>query len=127
MLSLRSVAPVVAARDGSEYPFVMPEMCPSCGAQLAHKKEADVWTCGVPTKRAPNSADYREGLRTWVHVRPWILRLGGRAALALTQPENNRDEVAAALAGGDVVLLEDGTQLRLAGVERLTHAELIAI
>ena len=52
--------------------------------------------------------------------------LGDEAALALTQPENNRDEVAAALAGGDVVLLEDGTQLRLAGVEHLTHAELIA-
>jgi DNA ligase (NAD+) len=38
------VAPVVALRDGSERPFVMPSTCPSCGSALAPAKagEADL-------------------------------------------------------------------------------------
>ena len=119
------VAPVVAARDGSEYPFVMPEVCPSCGTSLAPQKEGDVdLRCpnqaGCPAQITERIAHL--GARSALDIEG----LGDEAALALTQPENNRDEVAAALAGGDMVLLEDGTQLRLAGVEHLTHAELIA-
>lgn len=36
------VAPVVQLRDGSEVPFVMPSVCPSCGADLAPAKVGDV-------------------------------------------------------------------------------------
>ena len=35
------VAPVVAMRDGSERPFVMPTHCPSCGTELRPEKEGD--------------------------------------------------------------------------------------
>ena len=35
------VGPVVALRDGSERPFVMPTECPSCGTRLAPEKEGD--------------------------------------------------------------------------------------
>lgn len=35
------VAPVVALRDGSERPFVMPSTCPSCGSVLAPAKAGD--------------------------------------------------------------------------------------
>lgn len=35
------VAPVVALRDGSERPFVMPSVCPSCGSALAPVKAGD--------------------------------------------------------------------------------------
>ena len=35
------VAPVVALRDGSERPFVMPSVCPSCGSALAPAKAGD--------------------------------------------------------------------------------------
>lgn len=35
------VAPVVALRDGSECPFVMPSVCPSCGSALAPAKAGD--------------------------------------------------------------------------------------
>lgn len=35
------VAPVVALRDGSEHPFVMPSTCPSCGSALAPAKAGD--------------------------------------------------------------------------------------
>jgi DNA ligase (NAD+) len=35
------VGPVVALRDGSERPFVMPTVCPACGTALAPEKEGD--------------------------------------------------------------------------------------
>lgn len=35
------VTPVVALRDGSERPFVMPSTCPSCGSALAPAKAGD--------------------------------------------------------------------------------------
>jgi DNA ligase (NAD+) len=35
------VGPVVALRDGSERPFVMPTHCPACGTRLAPEKEGD--------------------------------------------------------------------------------------
>ncbi|HKC27209.1 MAG TPA: NAD-dependent DNA ligase LigA, partial [Jatrophihabitans sp.] len=35
------VGPVVALRDGSEHPFVMPTHCPACGTALAPEKEGD--------------------------------------------------------------------------------------
>ncbi|PZS27987.1 MAG: DNA ligase (NAD(+)) LigA [Pseudonocardiales bacterium] len=35
------VGPVVALRDGSERPFVMPTLCPACGTELRYEKEGD--------------------------------------------------------------------------------------
>lgn len=118
------VAPVVAARDGSEYPFVMPENCPSCGTKLAPQKEGDVdLRCpnqaGCPAQITERIAHL--GARSALDIEG----LGDEAALALTQPEANRDEVAAALAAGRSVFLENGTALRMEKTAELTHGELI--
>ena len=118
------VAPVVAARDGSEYPFVMPENCPSCGTKLAPQKEGDVdLRCpnqaGCPAQITERIAHL--GARSALDIEG----LGDEAALALTQPEANRDEVAAALAAGRTVFLEDGTALHMEKTAELTHGELI--
>ena len=118
------VAPVVAARDGSEYPFVMPESCPSCGTKLAPQKEGDVdLRCpnqaGCPAQITERIAHL--GARSALDIEG----LGDEAALALTQPEANRDEVAAALAAGRTVFLENGTALRMEKTAELTHGELI--
>ena len=118
------VAPVVAARDGSEYPFVMPQNCPSCGTKLAPQKEGDVdLRCpnqaGCPAQITERIAHL--GARSALDIEG----LGDEAALALTQPEANRDEVAAALAAGRTVFLENGTALRMEKAAELTHGELI--
>lgn len=118
------VAPVVAARDGTEYPFVMPENCPSCGTKLAPQKEGDVdLRCpnqaGCPAQITERIAHL--GARSALDIEG----LGDEAALALTQPEANRDEVAAALAAGRTVFLENGTALRMEKTAELTHGELI--
>ena len=118
------VAPVVAARDGSEYPFVMPENCPSCGTKLAPQKEGDVdLRCpnqaGCPAQITERIAHL--GARSALDIEG----LGDEAALALTQPEANRDEVAAALAAGRTVFLENGTALHMENTDTLTHGELI--
>lgn len=118
------VAPVVAARDGSEYPFVMPENCPSCGTKLAPQKEGDVdLRCpnqaGCPAQITERIAHL--GARSALDIEG----LGDEAALALTQPEANRDKVAAALAAGRTVFLENGTALRMEKTAELTHGELI--
>lgn len=118
------VAPVVAARDGSEYPFVMPQNCPSCGTRLAPQKEGDVdLRCpnqaGCPAQITERIAHL--GARSALDIEG----LGDEAALALTQPEANRDEVAAALTAGRTVFLENGTALRMEKTAELTHGELI--
>ncbi len=51
------VAPVVALRDGTERPFVMPTHCPSCGAELRPEKEGD------KDIRCPNSRSCPSQLR----------------------------------------------------------------
>ena len=35
------LGPIVALRDGTEHPFVMPTHCPSCGTELRPEKEGD--------------------------------------------------------------------------------------
>ena len=118
------VAPVEDARNGSERPFVMPTECPSCGTALVQEKEGDV------DLRCPNKglcpAQITErlahvGARSALDVEG----LGDEAALAMTQPENDRDEVAAALVAGHSVTLEDGTVLTLEGGRELPHGEQI--
>ena len=118
------VAPVEDARNGSERLFVMPAQCPSCGTALVQEKEGDV------DLRCPNKglcpAQITErlahvGARSALDVEG----LGDESALAMTQPENDRDEVAAALVAGHSVTLEDGTVLTLEGGRELPHGEQI--
>jgi len=86
------VAPVVALRDGTEREFVMPTHCPSCGTALAPAKEGDV------DLRCPNAescpAQITERL---AHIASRgaldIESLGDETALALTNPEANREFV----------------------------------
>ena len=118
------VAPVEDARNGSERPFVMPEQCPSCGTPLVQEKEGDV-DLRCPNKGAcPAQITERlahVGARSALDVEG----LGDESALAMTQPENDRDEVAAALVAGHSVTLEDGTVLTLEGGRELPHGEQI--
>ena len=118
------VAPVEDARNGSERPFVMPTQCPSCGTPLVQEKEGDV-DLRCPNKGAcPAQITERlahVGARSALDVEG----LGDESALAMTQPENDRDEVAAALVAGHSVTLEDGTVLTLEGGRELPHGEQI--
>lgn len=118
------VAPVEDARNGSERPFVMPTECPSCATPLVQEKEGDV-DLRCPNKGAcPAQITERlahVGARSALDVEG----LGDESALALTQPENDRDEVAAALVAGRSVTLEDGTVLTLEGGRELPHGEQI--
>ena len=118
------VAPVEDARNGSERPFVMPTECPSCATPLVQEKEGDV-DLRCPNKGAcPAQITERlahVGARSALDVEG----LGDESALALTQPENDRDEVAAALVAGRSVTLEDGTVLTLEDARELPHGEQI--
>ena len=118
------VAPVEDARNGSERPFVMPERCPSCGTPLVQEKEGDV-DLRCPNKGAcPAQITERlahVGARSALDVEG----LGDESALAMTQPESDRDEVAAALVAGHAVTLEHGTVLTLEGGRDLPHGEQI--
>ncbi|WP_428639523.1 NAD-dependent DNA ligase LigA [Schaalia sp.] len=119
------LGPVTAARTGEERPFVMPSRCPSCGSELAAEKEGDVdLRClnkaGCPAQITERVAHI--GARSALDVEG----LGDEAALALTQPEAAREDVAASLVAGQAVLLEDGTVLRLAGVDDLAPADQLA-
>ncbi|MDO5729631.1 MAG: NAD-dependent DNA ligase LigA [Actinomycetaceae bacterium] len=118
------VAPVEAARDGSERPFVMPTHCPSCGTALAPAKEGDV------DLRCPNQANCPAQITerlAFIGGRGAldIEGLGDETALALTQPELDRDEVASALVSGDPVVLADLTvvQLDREAITGLPHAD----
>ncbi len=85
------VGPVVEARDGTEREFVMPTVCPECGTELKHQKEADV------DIRCPNSrscpAQLRERL-THVAGRGAfdIEALGWEGAIALLTAGAVKDE-----------------------------------
>mgnify|MGYP001674838167 CR=1 FL=1 len=118
------VAPVEDARNGSERPFVMPTQCPSCGTALVQEKEGDV-DLRCPNKGAcPAQITERlahVGARSALDVEG----LGDESALAMTQPETNRERVVAALVDGNSVTLEDGTVLTLEGGRELPHGEQI--
>lgn len=79
------LGPVVAARDGSEYEFVMPTHCPSCGTELGEQKSGD------KDKRCPNSRSCPAQLANRIFYLASraafdIEALGEEAALALTAP-----------------------------------------
>ncbi|MGV2448229.1 UNVERIFIED_CONTAM: DNA ligase (NAD(+)) LigA, partial [Bacillus sp. ATCC 13368] len=114
------VGPVVDERDGTEREFVMPTECPSCGSTLRAESEGDAdLRC---LNRALCPAQLTERIE---HIASRsaldIEHLRAEAALALTQPENYRDEVAAALIAGHRVVLEDGTHIVFTDVDHLSH------
>ena len=118
------VAPVEELRNGSERPFVMPTECPSCGTTLVQEKEGDV-DLRCPNKGAcPAQITERlahVGARSALDVEG----LGDESALAMTQPETNRERVVSALVDGNSVTLEDGSVLTLEGGRELPHGEQI--
>ncbi len=85
------VGPVVALRDGSERPFVMPTHCPECGTALAYEREGDVDIRCPNTRSCP--AQLRERL---FHVAGRgafdIEVLGYEAAIALLEAGVVEDE-----------------------------------
>lgn len=118
------VAPVEDARNGSERPFVMPTECPSCGTALVQEKEGDVDLRCSNKGLCPAQITERlahVGARSALDVEG----LGDESALAMTQPETNRERVVAALVDGNSVTLEDGTVLTLEGGRDLPHGEQI--
>lgn len=117
------VGPVMADRDGSERAFHMPTHCPSCGTLLAPAKEGDV------DVRCPNAAGCPAQItERLTHLGSRgaldIQGLGAEAAVALTQPEMGRQNVAAALVAGNTVFLEGGRELTLNPDAARTHGEL---
>jgi DNA ligase (NAD+) len=85
------LGPVVELRDGTEREFVMPTVCPSCGAGLGYEKEGD------KDLRCPNSRGCPSQLRERVFALASrsgldIEALGWEAAIALTDPENARPD-----------------------------------
>lgn len=119
------VGPVIEDRDGTEREFVMPELCPSCGAGLRPAKEGDV------DLRCPNAAHCPAQLTERIaHLGSRgaldIEGLGIEAAYALTQPEAGREDAVAALAEGHPVTLADGRKVRLDNPEEIPHGERFA-
>ncbi|WP_159718592.1 NAD-dependent DNA ligase LigA [Actinomyces marmotae] len=105
------LGPVVAQRDGTERPFVMPSACPSCSTPLAPAKEGDVDLRCPNTRSCPAQVTERIahiGSRGALDVEG----LGDEAAAALTQPDAGRPEAIAALAAGARLHTERG-RLRL--------------
>nr|WP_232805559.1 NAD-dependent DNA ligase LigA [Glycomyces xiaoerkulensis] len=79
------VAPVAAARDGSERDFVMPDTCPECGSALAPAAEGEV------DLRCPNSRSCPAQLRERLFYLSGrscfdVDRMGYIACSALVQP-----------------------------------------
>jgi DNA ligase (NAD+) len=107
------LGPVVALRDGSERPFVMPTHCPECGTELRPQKEGDA------DIRCPNSRSCPAQLRERLfHVAGRgafdIEVLGYEAAVALLKAGLVTDEgdlfslTAADLARAPFFLRKDG-------------------
>ncbi|MGB9378901.1 MAG: NAD-dependent DNA ligase LigA, partial [Mycobacteriales bacterium] len=97
------VGPVVALRDGTEKPFVMPTHCPECGTELRPDKEGDVDLRCPNTRGCP--AQLRERLFHLAGRGAFDIEvLGYKAAVALLDCGLVQDE-------GDVFDLTD-EQLR---------------
>ena len=87
------VGPVVALRDGSEKPFVMPAECPECGSPLSAQKIGDV------DLRCPNARSCPAQLRERV------IYLASRTVLDI---ENLGEQAASALMTSGILKDEGG-------------------
>jgi DNA ligase (NAD+) len=99
------LGPVVAARDGSEYPFEMPKTCPECGTELRPEKEGDA------DIRCPNARSCPAQLRERV------FHVAGRGAFDI---ENLGYEAATSLLTGG--LLQDEGDIFFLDEEKLQRA-----
>ena len=100
------LGPVLGLRPQGLPAWQMPDRCPSCGTVLGQQKAGDI------DLRCPNQAHCPAQItERLIHVGARgaldIEGVGEEGALALTQPEVLRGEVAAALATGGRVFLED--------------------
>ncbi len=100
------LGPVERLRTGTETPFVMPKDCPSCGTPIAPANEGEKdWRC-------PNQKDCPAQVTGRIaHAASRgafdIEALGEEAALALTNPDQRREEAAAAVEAGHRLELEN--------------------
>jgi DNA ligase (NAD+) len=104
------LGPVVALRDGSERPFVMPTVCPECGTALRPQKEGDA------DIRCPNTRSCPAQLRER------IFHMAGRGAFDI---EALGYEAAIALLDAGVVS-DEGDVFHL-GADRLRRVELFRL
>jgi len=105
------VGPVVALRDGTQRPFVMPTKCPECGTTLGYEKEGDADLRCPNTRSCP--AQLRERLFHLAGRGGFDIEvLGYEAAVALLDAGVVHDE-------GDVFALDADT---LRTVELFTRA-----
>lgn len=117
------VGPVRAQRDGTERAFVMPTHCPNCGSPIIAVKEGDAdLRCSNP-QSCPAQLTQRV-----VHIGSRggldIEGLGEKTALALTNPDDQRDEALTALLAGGTLLIDtpsgDTTRITLSHQEALS-------
>ncbi|CAM4127909.1 MULTISPECIES: NAD-dependent DNA ligase LigA [Helcobacillus] len=101
------LGPVERLRDGSERAFEMPADCPSCGTRIAPTNEGEKdWRC-------PNQKDCPAQVTGRIaHAASRgafdIEALGEESALALTNPDQRRDEAIAAVRAGHALDTETG-------------------
>ena len=99
------LGPVVDLRDGSEHEFVMPTLCPACGAELRPEKEGD------KDIRCPNARSCPSQLRER------LFALASRSAL----------DIEALGWEGAHALLASGVLDNEAGLFELTEAQLVTV
>ncbi len=100
------VAPVLNERDGSEYPFVMPKSCPSCGGDIAPVKAQDIDLRCQNVRSCPAQLVQR-----LVHIASRgaldIEAFGDDTALWLADPDRYRKDALIALATGAEISFEN--------------------
>ncbi|WP_461184031.1 NAD-dependent DNA ligase LigA [Trueperella pyogenes] len=104
------VGPVVAERDGSERPFVMPATCPACGGVIAPAKEGEKDLRCTNTRSCPAQLHQRVthiGSRGALDIES----LGEESAQWLADPERYREDALIALATGHTLEFTDEAAL----------------
>ncbi|AOZ73438.1 hypothetical protein BK816_02885 [Boudabousia tangfeifanii] len=106
------LGPVKSLRTGAEKEFIMPQTCPSCHGPIGPAKEGDADFRCLNAKSCPAQLIERVahlGSRGALDIEA----LGDKTAMALTQPDQDRDLVISALIEGEPVKLIDGQWLSL--------------
>lgn len=123
------VAPVLAARDGSERDFVMPQHCPACGGKVRPAKASDADLRCENTRSCPAQLAQRIihiGSRGALDVEA----LGDETGVWLADPDRLREDALLAFAQGKQLVIEDFTPVRAADTPKpiqCTRAELIEL
>lgn len=123
------VGPVLAARDGSERDFVMPELCPACGGKVRPAKAGDADLRCENTRSCPAQLAQRI-----IHIGSRgaldIEALGDETGIWLADPDRLRQDALLAFAQGKQLVIEDFTPVRAADATapiQCTRAELIEL